>query len=288
MDDPGSSRVTTALGPFGVRLYGDDGSWVVCLHGFPDDASTWDRLAAELTDDGFRVAALNLRGYTPSPLDGPLDTASLVADLHAVVEAISPDEPVALIGHDYGAQLAYTALADRPDRFSAAVLFSGAHPAFVARGARRHPRQLWMSRYIVFFQLGALADRAVSRRDFAYVDRLWRRWSAPGFTPPTEHLSHVKRTLAGSMPAPVAMYRAGGFGGDARPIDVPTLYVTGVEDGCALPVLAAGQEELFTAPYCAETWPDVGHFPHHEAPARSRRAVADWLRRFAVPQESTP
>ena len=288
MTETMTKSVATPRGTFGVRVRGERGPWVVCLHGFPDDASTWDRLAADLTGHGLRVAAPHLRGYAPSPLHGELDTDSLVADLHAVVEALSPDAPVTLVGHDYGAQLAYAALADRPDRFSAAVLISGAHPAYVLRGARRHPRQLWLSRYIVFFQLGALADRAVSRRDFAYIDRLWRRWSAPGFTPSPEHLAHVKRTLAASMPAPVAMYRAGGFGAGTRPISVPTLYLTGAKDGCALPELAAGQEELFTGPYQAETWPGVGHFPHHEDPARTHRAVADWLHRFAVPEESTP
>lgn len=88
------------------------------------------------------------------------------------------------------------------------------------------------------------------------------------------------------MPAPVAMYRAGSFSAPARPIAVPTLYLTGAADGCALPDLAAGQDELFTAPYRAETWPGVGHFPHHEAPARTSRAVADWLHRFNVTTEA--
>ena len=133
------TRLATERGGFGIRRRGESGPWVVCLHGFPDDACTWDGLAGPLADDGFRVAAINLRGYAPSPLDGSLAIAGLVADLLAVVEAVSPAEPVALIGHDYGAQLAYTALAERPHRFSAAVLFSGAHPAFVARNARRSP-----------------------------------------------------------------------------------------------------------------------------------------------------
>src|SRR3712207_7153421 len=62
---------------------------------------------------------------------------------------------------------------------------------YVQRNARRSPRQLWASRYIVFFQLGTYADRRVARNDFAYVDALWRRW-APGFTPPAGHLAHVK------------------------------------------------------------------------------------------------
>lgn len=248
----------------------------MCLHGFPDDASTFDHLAGALAHAGYRVAAMNLRGYLPSPLGGSLGLEDLVEDLHAVVDALSPDGPVFLIGHDYGAQLSYPALARRPHRFRRAVLLAGAHPALVQRRARRSLRQLWMSRYIVFFQLGGLADRRVAQDDFAYVERLWRRWS-PGFTMPAEHARHVRATLRSSMPAPVAMYRAGGFAVAARQITVPTLYITGRDDGCAGPRLAHGQESLFTGPYVAETWDGVGHFPHLEQPDRTVAKVVGWF-----------
>lgn len=271
------TELPTRRGVFGVRRHGTDGPVVVCLHGFPDDASTYDGLAGALASAGFRVAAVNLRGYAPSPLDGPLGLDDLVDDLLAVVDALSPDEPVALVGHDYGAQLAYPALARAPHRFSAAVLLAGAHPAVLQRNARRHPRQLWMSRYIVFFQLGALADRRVTRHDFAYVDALWRRWAARGAVLPAGHLEHVKRTLAASMPAPVAMYRGGGFAVAEQEIPVPTLYLCGADDGCALPTLADGQERLFTGGYEAQVWDATGHFPHLEQPDRTAAAVTAWL-----------
>jgi pimeloyl-ACP methyl ester carboxylesterase len=270
------TTVLTRRGAFAVRSRGDDGPLVLCVHGFPDDASTYDGLAERLVAAGFRAAAVNLRGYAPSPLDGPLGLDDLVEDLLAVVDALSPEAPVALVGHDYGAQLAYPALARAPHRFSTAILLAGAHPAVLRRNARRFPRQLWMSRYIVFFQLGGFADRRVARNDFGYVDVLWRRW-APGFTVPAEHLAHVKRTLAASMPAPVAMYRAGGFAVAEREIPVPALYICGADDGCALPGLADGQERLFTGPYSAEVWAGTGHFPHLERPDRTADAVIGWL-----------
>ncbi|MGY1616725.1 hypothetical protein ACI797_08265 [Geodermatophilus sp. SYSU D00691] len=146
-------------------------------------------------------------------------------------------------------QLAYPALARAPHRFSSAALLPGAYPAYVRRNARRSLRQLWASRFIVFFRL---AGRRVTRNDFAYVERLWRR-PAPSFTPPTEHLARVKRTFAASMPALVAMYRAGGIAIPPEPVPVPTRDVGGAEDGCALPLLADGQGELFSGGYGAET-----------------------------------
>ena len=280
-DDSRFDTIVTGRGTFGVRRRGDSGPVVVCLHGFPDDASTFDALAATLASAGYRVAAVNLRGYAPSPLEGPLDLDALVEDLFAVIDTLSPGEPVFLVGHDYGAQISYPAMARRPDRFAAAALFAGAHPALVQRNARRSLRQVWMSRYIVFFQFGSIADRWVARHDFAYVDRLWGRWS-PGFTVTAERRAQVKGTLAASMPAPVAMYRGGDFAVTQDLIAVPTRYVQGGADGCALPMLADGQEALFTGPYTAEDWPDVGHYPHLEQPERAASSVLDWFARSAV------
>lgn len=273
---PGWSALSTPRGSFGVRRFGDTGPLVVCVHGFPDDATTFDALGVSLADAGMRVAAVNLRGYAPSPLEGSLHADDLVEDVLAVIDCLSPDDPVTLVGHDYGAQLAYSALARAPRRFTAAVMLAGAHPVVLQRNARRSPRQLWMSRYILFFQLGRFAERWVARDDFAYVDALWRRW-APGWAPPAGHLVQVKRTLAASMPAPVAMYRAGGFADDDQLIEVPTLYVCGADDGCALPSLADGQDRLFTSAYRADTWSDTGHFPHLEHPRRTVDAVLAWI-----------
>jgi len=219
-------------------------------------------------------------------MDGSLRFDDLVEDLLALLDALSPDDQVFLVGHDYGAQLAYPALARAPHRFAAAALLAGAHPAVLQRNARRSLRQLWMSRYIVFFQLGSYADRRVSRDNFAYVEALWRRW-APGFTIPEDHRAHVKRTLAASMPRPVAMYRGGGFGLASDAIGVPTLYICGADDGCAMPFLADGQEALFTGGYAAETWEGSGRFPHLEHPARAAQAVLSWFRSPATHGRAT-
>ena len=250
---------------------------MLCVPGFPDDASPFAALAAGLADAGQRVVAPYLRGYAPSPLGGSLALPDLVEDLGAILDALAPTGPAAYVGHDYGAQLGYAALTRWPERFAAAVLLAGVHPALIERNARRLPKQLWLSRYILFFQLGGLADRAVARHDFAYVDRLWRRWAAPGFRPDPAHLARVKAPRGASRPAPVAMYRGGGFDLPADPITVPTLFVTGADDGCSLPSLADGQDALFTGCYQAQVWDGVGHFPHLERPADTLHAIRDWL-----------
>ena len=208
--------IVTPNGRFAVRSTGaEDAPVVLLLHGFPDDASTFDQLGQTLADQGYRAVAPYLRGYAPSPLDGPLTLDALVADLLALAGVMSPHRPIGFVGHDYGAQIGYLAMTRAPERFAAAVTLAGAHPAVINRRMKKLPRQWWMSRYIILFQLGDVADRAVARDHFAYVERLWRRWS-PGFTPPPRHLARVKATLGRSMPAPIAMYREGSF-------DVPAL-----------------------------------------------------------------
>ena len=243
---------------------------------FPGHASTFDSLG---NGSPKRLPCSGPRPTRVRPLaaEGCLDLPALVADLLAIIDHVSPTDPVAIVGHDFGAQLAYPAMTAHPLRFRAAILLAGAHPGLVTRNARRSPRQLWRSRYIVFFQLGRLADRAVSRDDFAYLDRLWRRWAAPGAELPVAHQAHVKQTFRASMPAPVAMYRAAGFNVPLAQVSVPTLYIAGAEDGCVSPQLADGQEALFPHSYRAQTWPGAGHFLHLEQPDRAAETVLDWL-----------
>lgn len=274
--------IATPRGTFGIRRDPTtSGQPVLCLHGFPDDASTFDDLAERLKGSGYAATSLYLRGYAPSPLDGPLDLPSLVDDIFAVMDALGFVEPIHLVGHDYGAQLAYATMSTDASRFRSTVALAGAHPAAIASNTRRHPRQLWMSRYIVLFQLGRIADRRVAAHDFAYVDRLWRRW-APGLEA-TAHLRRVKVTLTRSMPAPVAMYRAGGFQIGDGPITTPTLFICGTDDGCSLPAMANGQERLFAAPYECQTWTKTGHFPHLEHPQRVADEVTRWFEKTSRP-----
>lgn len=274
------TTIRTPNGEFGVRATAADADVapdvdVVCLHGFPDDASTFDEVAARLAARGHRVTSVCLRGYSPSPTKGDLSLDSLARDLSSIAREIGGGAPVVLLAHDYGAQIAYAALSGNPHLFLAAVLLSGPHPAAISRNTWRHPRQVWLSRYILFFQFGSFADKRVARNDFAALDRLWDRWSPHGID--NAHRARVKDTIRRSMPAPIAMYRGGGFSVGTRRIPVPTLFITGEADGCSLPAMSNGQQQYFSGPYERQIWPGVGHFPQLENPERTAKAVHDWL-----------
>jgi pimeloyl-ACP methyl ester carboxylesterase len=71
-DEPEPIAIDTARRRFAARALGRPGDpAVICLHGFPDDAGTIDGLLPRLAASGFRAVAPYLRGYAPSPLEGP-------------------------------------------------------------------------------------------------------------------------------------------------------------------------------------------------------------------------
>jgi pimeloyl-ACP methyl ester carboxylesterase len=168
----------------GVRLAvqesgNPDGPVLVAVHGYPDNHAVWDGVAAEL-GDRFRVVTYDVRGAGAS--DQPRGRsayriAQLGDDLLAVLDAVSPDAPVHLLGHDWGSIQLWEPLSQ--DRFAGRVAtftsISGPsldHAACWFR-ERSHPlaslRQLVSSTYMVAFQLPVLPE-AVLRR--APVERV--------------------------------------------------------------------------------------------------------------------
>lgn len=123
--------MTVAGGRFVVRERGpEDGPVVLCVHGFPDVPHTWDALARRLAASGHRVVSPYLRGYAPSTLDGPVHLRRIARDLVELAEALSPDAPVLVVGHDWGAAATYAAVGLAPERFARAVtLASSSSPS---------------------------------------------------------------------------------------------------------------------------------------------------------------
>lgn len=115
----------------------------LCLHGFPDTAYGWRKLAPILVDSGWRVVAPFMRGYAPSaiPADGSYHVGALMDDALRVRSAAGATEGDVLIGHDWGA-IAAAGLAAMPDSpFSRAVIMSvPPAAAFSPAGPGARPR----------------------------------------------------------------------------------------------------------------------------------------------------
>lgn len=238
-------------------LAGGSGRTIVFLHGFPDQPATAVPFLTELCHRGFRVIAPWLRGYAPSPVDGPYDLPSLTADIRALIG----DADVDIVGHDWGAALTYLLVREIPVRRAVTLALPDLIPFL--RQLRR-PRQLLHSWYMAAAQLDVIGLRT--------IDLLWRRWS-PGFRLDEVRRRELHACLAQSLPAPLEYYRAfrrtlfdRAFLATLRsPIATPLLALHGADDGCVLP------------PRGSEVLPGLGHFLHLEAPAAIADRIAAWL-----------
>ena len=91
-------------------LEAGEGPTVLALHGFPDHARSYRHQLTALAKAGYRGVAPYMRGYAPTeiPDDGYFGIRTLAQDAVALADALS-DEPIVLMGHDWGAAAAHTA-----------------------------------------------------------------------------------------------------------------------------------------------------------------------------------
>jgi pimeloyl-ACP methyl ester carboxylesterase len=224
-----------------------------------------------------------LRGYGPSGRapDGDYTLQTIAGDVIALADEMSPESPVVLIGHDWGAAIAYLAAIAAPWRFERIVTMAVPPLTTFSINLRQNPAQLRRSWYMGFFQLRGLADFWVRRNNFAFIDRLWRAWS-PGWEYPPERIAAVKATLGapGSLKAALGYYRQNlGLRPPPLPaIAVPGLVLAGRNDGCIGAEMFEGAERAFAAPARLELIEDAGHFMHLERPDDVWRRVEQFLR----------
>jgi pimeloyl-ACP methyl ester carboxylesterase len=144
------TSITTPRGTFGAYRFGPTSApAVIALHGFPDTARSWRPVGDLLAAQGFHVIAPYLRGYAPSPLEGPFDVDSLADDLATIVDVVSPGAPVVLAGHDWGAVIAYIALLRHPALFRVAITLAVPHPLAFLESLARTPSESLRSRYSI-------------------------------------------------------------------------------------------------------------------------------------------
>ena len=112
---------------FHVQHLGSGGRRVVFLHGLVmDNLSSWYFTVATRASKVARVLLYDLRGHGKSerPSTG-YDVPTMVADLHGLLEQVSPDEPVELVGNSFGGLLAVAFAVAHPDRVSGLALVDG-------------------------------------------------------------------------------------------------------------------------------------------------------------------
>src|SRR5579859_245725 len=266
-----------------------DGVPVVLLHGFPDCLRSFDAQLVALGAAGYHAIAPAMRGYAPAaiPSDGDYHVATLAEDLVAVLDALGLPR-AHLVGHDWGAVTGWMAVAMAPSRLASFTSLAIPPLGGMGRALLRYPGQVRKSWYIGFFQLRGVADRAVAKDDYAFIERLWRDWS-PGWSAPAEVMEHVKATFRqpGVARAALGYYRClFDLGSPANrrgqrlvraPIDVPVLAMHGRDDGCMdarLPRAALKEHQLRRGIELV-TIENAGHFLHLEQPERVSARIVD-------------
>jgi pimeloyl-ACP methyl ester carboxylesterase len=243
-----------------------EGPDVVLFHGFPDTPYSWREIEEALVVGGWRVTVPWLRGYRQETIVAGrrYDPETLGRDGLGLLDALGVHSAV-LVGHDWGALIAYVAAALTPERVRAIVTAGIPHPAVL----ERTPAAFWAVRHFLGLKL-PWAPWVCRRNDFAYLDKLYRRWS-PSWSGPErdETVRLAKQALSppATLDGAISYYRDLPLGGPppvtAHVPQVQGLVIGGTED-LADVELFTRTAELLAQPSRALIVAGAGHWPHRE------------------------
>jgi pimeloyl-ACP methyl ester carboxylesterase len=275
------------------------GPLVVCLHGFPDNYETWQHQIEPFVEAGYRIVCPMLPGFVPGtrPSRGSNTPVYAVAEVIAVIESLlseTDEKKCHLIGHDWGALTSYMVAASRPDLLHSLVSLSIPYNVSLPRVIARCPRYIINSWYISFFQLLGVADWVVPRKNYQFIDMLYRTW-CPTWKDREERVISAKATVSapGVLKACLGYYRNCIFGLNPASfkfrklysgrIKVPTLGIRGDVDGC-IPEVAWEQTSPKSFPngLTLEMMPGIGHFPQLEDPKWISDRLIKWVKQHSA------
>lgn len=250
---------------FDVRDAGPlDGPVVIALHGFPQTSASWAGVVPPLTAAGYRVLAPDQRGYSPGARPQAVAdyaTDRLCADVLALADAAGAQR-FHLLGHDWGAGVAWVLAGRHPERVATLTAVSVPHPASMAKALRG--TQLLRSWYMGLFQLPRVPEALFAVGHGALVRRMF---GGTGMADTDEAV----RLLGDGPTATAALnwYRALRLPGalHAARTRVPTLHVWSDGDAALGRRGAEGTAAFVDAPYRFEVLTGVSHWVPDERPA---------------------
>ncbi|GAA1747108.1 alpha/beta fold hydrolase [Aeromicrobium alkaliterrae] len=248
-----------------------DGDVVVLLHGFPERASSWEQVAARLHAEGYRTLAPDQRGYSPGARPKGRRAYRidlLVGDVAALVEQAGGRAHV--VGHDWGAMVAWSLAIARPDLVRTLTALSVPHPTSFLHAMTRTTQGL-KSWYMAAFQLPALPELLAGWRGGPI-----ERWMRTGGMDDAA-ISRFNRDIVdyGALPGGIAWYRALPFldrSAETR-VTVPTTMVWSDRDLYVGRDSVEGSARFVDAPYELRVLPDVTHWIPTQAPQAAAEAI---------------
>lgn len=287
-DGPWLHREVAANGSRFHIVEAGEGPLIVLLHGFPMFWWTWRALIPVLADNGYRVVAMDLRGYGDSdhPPHG-YDPSTLAADVHGVIRCLGESQAI-VMGHGWGGLVGWTLAAEYPDVVDGLITLNAPHPRRLRESVRRRSQRKKFS-YVWKFQLPFAPERTFMRSGGSAVINYLRQWSltsewltqdvaqrySQAFTRwPTAHTAIEYHRWAVR-----SFYRTDGrryMENMQQPITSDTLIIHGVADPTLDYATSACSEDFVSAP-CTRIDLPVGHWPQEEDPQAVQSAVLTWL-----------
>ncbi|RED11345.1 alpha/beta fold hydrolase [Pontivivens insulae] len=283
MIDGAPTRVLTS-GP-------TDGSPLILLHGFPEMSLAFTPLMDALKS--FRCIAFDQRGFgisrNPAPDLKGFAMPALLSDLHAIADAFEL-RSFSLLGHDWGAAVAYAAAFAMPERVERLIVMNGVHPVCFQRALSAGGPQSEASAYIDWLRADGVED--VLRADgFARLLGLFAAHMDMGWLEgKTREMYLAEWARPRALEGMVSWYRVSpvevAAPGQPRPLPdwakadlqvrMPHLLIWGQNDTALLPEATEGLEGI-----CHDltrvTLPDCDHWLHHQRPEAVAAAITSWL-----------
>ncbi|MBA8824391.1 pimeloyl-ACP methyl ester carboxylesterase [Saccharopolyspora lacisalsi] len=268
-------QIPTPAGKFDALAAGpEDGRGVLLLHGFPESALEFSEQLAALELAECRAVAPDQRGYSPEVR--PEQVADyrmeeLVGDVLAMADQLGWQR-FDVVGHDWGAAVAWSVAAAAPARIRTLTALSVPHPDTLGHAITHDADQQQRSRYMQVFRSPG-AEHALLADDARKLRQIYEH------KVPEEHIRDYVRRLSepGALTAALNWYRAVRFSGATGPVPVPTLYVWSTEDAAIGSAAALGSGRHVTGEYRFETIEDVSHWMAEEAPATVSRLILEHL-----------
>jgi pimeloyl-ACP methyl ester carboxylesterase len=252
-----------------------DGPAVLLIHGFPDSRRVWREQVGPLSDAGFRTIAPDLRGFGESERPQGVDAYRVTTVIGDLVELLDEHgvERAHVIGHDWGAGLAWVLAALHPERVSSLAALSVGHPNASRPRSLESREKAW---YQLLFQFEEAEELFL--RDGA---RLLREWlaDAPDAERYVEELSEP-----GVLTTRLGLYRANLHPRnelDPRPLPpvaAPTLGLWSTGERYLTEAAMIRSGEHVTGRWRYERIEGASHWLQLDAPDRVNRLLLEHLR----------
>lgn len=248
---------------------------VLLLHGFPDSLALWREVTPRLVAAGHRVIVPDLRGFGDS--DAPAGRSRyaldlVLGDLLALLHHLGVSEPVRVMGHDWGAFVAWCLALSQPRRVTASVVLSLGHPHEYRLAGLEQKRK---GAYALAWCVPGIAETRLRRWDWAGL-RHWARHH-PTVDDCIRDLGRPGRLTAG-----LSWYRANAarvlFGSWPR-CTVPTLGVWSSRDHCLAEDQMRRSGRRMAARWRYERIEGAAHWLPLEEPRRVAELALDWFAR---------